>query len=274
MICFTEQQLEQFVWGKAEIGQEKVNHLFDCDRCRDRYLALATLHQAMLEPLLDYPGLSDNGAGTERTNTTNILWPIRPSGPGTVVSHRLAARGEQPAELYAVSSFSNPDLKMVGRLLFNRQTHHLKLFLIAESGEIPQGYKVILAEGHLTGIVDSQGCVDLGVQPESKFKKLEIISPRGVYDFSPASAQIQKKSEHAWLMTADQSKTKIQVNIDHGDTGARYLVSCQKTEPGIERLELEVVGITNKRIISARTCDGMTLLEMGVDEEMLRICIY
>lgn len=273
MKCFSEQQLEQLVWGNSGISEEKRNHLFDCDRCRERYLVLATLHRAMLRPLSDSPGTPDHVTRTERTITSTILAPVCPSAPENSVSPRLAACGEQPGELYAVSSFSNPDMGIVGRLIFNRQKHHLKLYLIAASGEVPQGYKVVLADGGLTGIVDNKGCVDFGTQPESHFNKLEIISPRGVYDFSLSPAQPQK-SEQALLSTADHSQKKIEVTIDRSETGVRYLVTVAKAESAAASPEWEVVGITDKRIISTRTRESSTLLEIAVDEEMLRICIY
>lgn len=274
MKCFSEQQLEQLVWGNTGISEEKRKHLFDCDRCRERYLVLATLHRAMLNPLSDSPCLTDDVTRTERTNAPVLLAPVRPSGVENIFSHRLAACGEQPAELYAVSSFSNPDMGIVGRLLFNRQSHHLKLFLIAESGEVPHGYKVVLSEGGLTGIVDNKGCVDFGTQPESRFKALEIINPRGVYDFSLAPSLAPQKPKNDLLAMAEQSQGRIEVTIDRSETGARYLVTVAKPDPAPASAEWEVVGITDRRIISTTTRDGLTLLEIAADEEMLRICIY
>ncbi len=274
MKCFSEQQLEQLVWGNTGLGEEKRKHLFDCDRCRERYLVLATLHRAMLHPQSDSPRLTNDVTLTERTDAPLLLAPVRPSGVENIVSHRLAARGEQPAELYAVSSFSNPDMGIVGRLLFNRQSHHLRLFLIAQSGEVPHGCKVVLTEGGLTGIVDNKGCVDFGTQPESRFKALEIINPRGVYDFSLAPSRSPQKSRIDRFALAEHTQGRIEVTIDRSETGVRYLVTVAKADPASASTDWEVVGITDRRIISSTTRDGLTLLEIAVDEEMLRICIY
>jgi hypothetical protein len=225
MNCYSESQLEQVVWGKAEISEEELGHLFRCDRCRERYLTLATLHHAMLKPALSSLN-SMNCVAREQTDAAVVvLQPLALSGMGNTAMHRLAARGEQPAELYSVSSFANPELGMVGRLLYNRQTRHLTLYLIAESGEIPQGFKVTLGDGRLAGYADSQGSIDFGQQPESKFDKVEITSPRGAYDLSLSMLQPDPKHAKQLLKLPGHPLAEIEL-----ETGAIRLADFLQSE--------------------------------------------
>ncbi|HOT96515.1 MAG TPA: hypothetical protein PLN61_15810 [bacterium] len=203
-----------------------------------------------------------------------VLRPL----PRTLGSHsaipRLAAQGEQPDELYHVSSFANAETGVVGRLLFNRQTRHLTLYLIAEPGQKLQGLKVNLDGDRLCGFANLEGCIDFGEQPEPHFSKIEIISPRGVYDLSPTVPPPEGGTPPQVMHLPGHPLAQIELRLEHAPQGSRYLVACKPeaaTQPGTT---LEVVGVTNKRILTARMQDGLALLQTDVGEEMVKLLIY
>ncbi len=274
MTCFTETQLEQFAWGEPGIGGDELGHLFQCDRCRERYLVLAALHHAMLKPQLSDLTTADRVCRKAAANAPIILRPFAPSGTGNSVAHRLAAQGEQPTEHYAVTSFANVELGMIGRLLYDRQTRHLSLYLIAESGQVPQGYKVTLGEGLLAGYSDSQGCIDFGQQPESRFNKVEIASPRGIYDLTPSKPKQGSTADKKLLKLSQHPLSEIELRIDREGPGNRYLVTCRRPDAARNTAELEVVGFTDRRILAAKTSDGVAVLETEAGEIMHKIHIY
>ncbi len=273
MSCFTQKRLEEMIWGKAEVSERERGHLFHCDRCRERFLTLTTLHHALLSPSPLLTAASPSRAATQPPEAM-VLRPL-PEVLGSLSAiPRLAAQGEQPDELYLVSSFANAETGVVGRLLFNRQSRHLTLYLIAEPGKKLQGLKVNLDGERLSGFANLEGCIDFGEQPEPHFSTIEIISPRGVYDLSPTVPPAAGDTPPHVLHLPGHPLVQIELRLEHAPQGSCYLIACKPeaaTRPGTT---LEVVGVTSKRILTARMEDGLALLQTGTGEEMVKLLIY
>lgn len=270
MRCFSQHRLEAMIRKQSAVGSSEQSHLLGCDRCRERYLALAALQLALLSASAE-PG--DSIVAAVHSGGEIVLRPLHAPLGGIPASPRLAAQGEQPDDLYLVSSFANAELGMIGRLLYNRQSRHLALYLITESGQIPAGLKVTLDGGRLSGYTSNQGSIDFGDQPEGLYDKVEVHSPRGVCDLTRTPTGPAARSRQH-LILPDHPCAEIELAMEHRPEGWCYELSCP-LQAGLNRpAELEIIGITSKRILAARTHNGHALLQIGPDEEMQKIHIY
>jgi len=196
------------------------------------------------------------------------------SGAGGIVASRLAAQGEQPAGGYSVASFSNPEKGMIGRLLYDKASHHLQFFLLTETATTASGIKVVLDQGRLAGFTDSQGCVDFGEQSSCCFEQVQIISPHSTFDltqYQDKPAGQQKRRELAGLRHQEE---EFELDIARSEGSSRYTLFCKRPVRKGKRKELEIVGITDKRVLTVCTQDGRAVLEIPAGEELQKIHIY
>lgn len=273
MVCFTEQQIEKMVWGEAAAGETGWGHLFHCDRCRERYLALTILHQATLSPLSTSSHAFPASPASSAARTIRLL-PLQTGARGVSTSPRLAAQGEQPDDSYFVSSFANAEAGMIGRLLFHRRTRHLTLYLIADTGQIAEGLKVTLDDGFLTGYPDHHGCLDFGEQTERRFSKMELSTPRGICNLAQTLPVPDDREQKRRIVLPGHPLAEIDLTIECQPEGTRYIITCTGEASAPETAELDIVGITSKRILPVKTRAGTALLQVEPDEEMLKIHIY
>lgn len=273
MACFSEKELERMVWGEPAAHAREWGHLFHCDRCRERYLAFSILHQALLSSLSAYSLAFPQSPASAAARTIR-LQPLQTGTRGVSSSPRLAAKGEQPDDPYLVSSFANAEAGLIGRLLYHRCTRHLTLYLIAESDRTTEGLKVTLDDGCLTGYSDRQGCIEFGEQPERSFEKMEITTPRGVYDLSRTTSLPAAGDDKQQLILPGPPRAEIDLTIDRQPQGIRYIITRSGGASIPEADELDIVGITSKRILPVKTHKGVALLLVEPDEEMLKIHIY
>ena len=182
MKCLKEYELEKIIMRITQLSIEVREHLFRCDRCRERYTMLSQIYQESLSH--------------KRTKSIYLnkyilkpqhisLHPINQIHSRDEYLYRLAAKEEQPIEKYTVYSFSNEKEGIVCRVMQDRQSNDVSLFLIADDMEQVKGRKVRLIDSNLEGITDHQGHVKFGKQSDFKCSNVQIHSPLAVFDLTP-----------------------------------------------------------------------------------------
>ena len=275
MNCFNEAYMGKLAATDAALNQAASEHLITCDRCRKRYLLWLALTQEMsasAQAGLTHSarGEDDQKAGDANTTT---LKPIAFSGTRGFTP-RLAALGEQPVSHYQVTSFSNPAQGMVGRLLYDETTRHLQFFLLKESAASVSGIKIILGQGELAGFTDNQGRVDFGDQPPGRYEQIQIIGPDSSIDLSRYTGTNPGRSSHETASRPRVKQEEFELEIAHEEDKIRYTITHRTTANKRTRRVRQVVGVTNQRVLTAHSHDGIAVLEIKADEEMQKIHIY
>ncbi|NLP10967.1 hypothetical protein GX408_11295 [bacterium] len=275
MSCFDEERLGRISLTNAALDPAEGEHLLACDRCRQTYLVWLALHQEMRTFT---PSLLTNAVKRkarkvgDADSTTLKLMSL--SGDRGITASRLAAQGEQPAGGYSVSSFSDPQKGMIGRLLYDKASHHLQFFLLTESATKASGIKVVLDQGRLVGFTDSQGFVDFGEQPSCCFEQVQIIRPHSTFDLTPHQDKLAGRPKRRELTGLRRQQKEFELDIARSEGRSRYTLFCKKPARKGKRKELEIVGITDKRVLTACIQDGRAVLEIPAGEELQKIHIY
>jgi len=275
MSCFDEERLGRMSLANAALDPAESEHLLACDRCRQTYLLWLALHQEMrtFTPSL-LTSTEKNQVRKVGDADRTTLKPMSLSGAGGIVASRLAAQGEQPAGGYSVASFSNPEKGMIGRLLYDKASHHLQFFLLTETATATSGIKVVLDQGRLAGFTDNQGCVDFGEQPSCRFEQVQIVSPHSTFDLTHYQDPLADRSKGRELTGLRRQQEEFELDIARSEGISRYTLFCKKPMRRGKPKELEIVGITDKRVLTACTQNGRAVLEIPAGEELQKIHIY
>lgn len=275
MSCFDEERLGRISLANAALDPAESEHLLACDRCRQTYLLWLALHQEMrtFAPSLLTNTVKSRVRKVGDANSTTLT-PMSLSGTGGIITSRLAAQGERPADGYSVASFSNPDKGMIGRLLYDKTSHHLQFFLLTESATAASGIKVVLDQGRLAGFTNNQGCVDFGEQPTCRFEQVQIVSPHSAFDLTQHQDTFANRPKGRELSGLFRQQEEFELDIARGESSTRYILCCKKPRRKGKPKELEIVGITDKRVLTACTQDGRAVLEIPAGEELQKIHIY
>jgi len=276
MNCFDEERLRRMILANAALDLAESDHLLTCDRCRKSWLMWAALHQETMSsaPARSTRAVKNTKAQKAGDAVITTLEPISLSGIRGLASSRLAARGEQPVSVYQVSSFSNPEEGLIGRLLYDETTRHLQFFLLTESAASAPGIKVILDQGKLTGFTDNQGCIDFGEQPLCQYEQVQIIGPNSSIDLTQHQGKLPCLRALQGKAGSRHHDQEIDIEIAHTEAGSRYAITIKRAAHKGKRSVMEVVGITNQRVLTARTRNGRAVLEIPAGEALHKIHIY
>ena len=275
MNCHNEAYLGKLAASDAALDQAASEHLITCDRCRKRYLLWLALTQEMSASAPARFTHSARGEDDQKAGDANstTLKPIALSGTRGFTP-RLAALGEQPVSHYQVTSFSNPGQGMIGRLLYDETTRHLQFFLLTESAASVSGIKIILGQGELAGFTDKQGRVDFGDQPPGRYEQIQIVGPNSSIDLSQYTGTNPSMSSHGTAPGPREKKEEFELEIAHAEDKISYIITHRTAANKRTRRVLQIVGITNQRVLTARSHNGVAMLETKADEEMQKIHIY
>jgi len=275
MSCFDEERLGRMSLTNAALDPAESEHLLACDRCRQTYLLWLALHQEMrtFTPSL-LTNIVKNHVRKVGDADRTTLKSMSLSGAGGIVASRLAAQGEQPVGGYSVSSFSNPQKGMIGRLLYDKTSHHLQFFLLTDSAPAASGIKVVLDQGWLSGFTDSQGCVDFGEQPSCCVEQVQNVSPHSTFDLTHCQDKPADRRKRRELTKLRHQQEEFELDIARSEGSSRYTLTCKRPARKGKRKELEIVGITDKRVLTACTQNGRAVLEIPAGEELQKIHIY
>lgn len=275
MNCFDEAYVGKLAATDAALDRAASEHLITCDRCRRRYLLWFALNQEMSASAparLMHSARSDDGQKAGDAFITTLK-PIALSGTRGFTP-RLAALGEQPVGHYQVTSFSNSAQGMIGRLLYDETTRHLQFFLLTESAVSGSGIKIILGQGELAGFTDKQGCVDFGEQPPCRYEQIQIVGPNSSIDLSQYTGKNPDMPTRRSAPRPRREKDEFELEINHAENKIYYVITHKPAAIKRGRRVLQVVGITNQRVLTANSRNGIAVLEILANEEMQKIHIY
>ena len=276
MTCLSDANLERFVLGSLTPGQEEREHIFDCDRCRERVGLLAALNQefAVREETVSHGIERLFGEATPELPVIS-LHPMQSGRHTPDRFYRLAAQGERPVEKFDVFSFSNPEKGIVGRVLCDKESREVSLFLIAEDMQKVKGQKVTLVDTDLEAITDDEGRAQFGKQPDFKCSNIQIQSPLATFDLSPHQIETRPASRRHSGLLKNAEHDEITLEIDKSSEPNSYRISIVKIKGTKGKKELQVVAFTDQeRTLSQSTKKGVTVLETDGPESILRIHIF
>jgi len=276
MKCFDENYLEKIVMGEEGIRENEKEHLFACDRCRERFLFFTQLHQEFSvfeEIVLDKQ--VHRLVRNVRLQSHIILKPIRSASSQKKYPYKLAAKSSESVDKFIVNSFSNMQQGIVGRVLYDRKTAEVSLFLIAENMELVKGQKVKLIDSDLEGITDCQGTVSFGQNSDFQCSAVQIQSPSAIFDLTPHTVDVFDHEDCHSFTLKNEYHDEMFVQIDRGNLSTQYQITLKKLKSKGSTPELQVVALTNKkRTIIRKAQKGVSIFETQKPEKILKIHIF
>lgn len=241
-------------------------HLVVCDRCRELFLLLADWHKVYQAQRPTSPAKS--------CCQELVLLPIHPAASTDYPPYRLAAQGEQPTEQYVVSSYSNAEQSIVGRLLQDRHSKKTVLYLIADNPQDVQAVHVELKGPDVQGLTDLQGRIDFGVQSVLNCTAMHVHSPQAVFELSqPDEAWTQTMLNQTFLIK-NSRHDEMEIEINHAGSLCTYRLHFRRIMGQLPQNLLQVAAVTNMRTIVQESRQGISVIETEKPEKLLRIRIY
>jgi hypothetical protein len=265
MPCYTERELEQLLSGeRSERNEEMWGHLYRCDQCRHLFFFLQQWEYQFSLLRKD----SNNVAARM------VLKPVQQAEEDVHRAYRLAAQGKQPAGPIVVHSFSSAEKGVVGRVLYDKQDRHRRLYLISEDMEQVKGAKVRLEGCELEGITDLEGKIDFGLQSEPVCTSVHIQSPQATFDLPPHGIEDFLTSQSHSFQIRNDRHDEIEIVIDREQEQMRYRLSLKRLQGQPPQSALQMVVLTNKRTIQTDTRQGVSVIETTEPERLLKVHIY
>lgn len=269
MKCFTEEKIEGYVLGSIELTAVEIEHILNCDRCLDKYEFFKDFYDELnsaekfnLKPFF------------KEDKNIIILTPIKPLSTPDNFKYRLAAQSEKLVPKYVIFHFSNDAEGIVGRVMQEKETQNVFLYLIAEDKEKISGRKVKIVDSDLEAITDNNGVAFLSKQEEFTCNGIQIESPLATFDLTPHNAEKQVEMKHV-LKLKNNNHDEINITIDEKDLQKSYRISINKISGTQGKKELQVYALTNNnRLLSQTTEKGISVFETEKNEQILKIHIY
>jgi hypothetical protein len=266
MRCFDDHEIDRWVMGAA-VPTEAWQHLFDCDLCRRAFL-FQSAWQAQFNTLASFSLLQ------QVEKRVLELLPLQDSVKTQDSEYRLAAEGGVPTDVYTVMSFSSPEHNVVGRILQDSQSKRITLHLIAEDPELVKGVKVRLVGPELDGHTDLWGCIDFGPLTDFHCSAVHVQSPLATFDLSAHSAtEGQAHTMHSFVIK-NQTHDEIQIDIDQETAKRQYRFVMQRIAGEPAASLLQIIAVTDVRVIPAQNCQGAYIVETEGMERVLKIHVY
>jgi hypothetical protein len=270
MNCLKEKEIEKVILNMGLCPSDIQEHIFACDRCREIFLMLQRFyHQFNTQDVVQ-----KNDSKTDNSPAgATILSPIQRTGLPKF-HFKLAAQDKPEPGSYHITSFSNKDEEVVGRIFHNTQTREVSIFLVSADIKKIQYQKVTLEGTDIEGITDDKGEIHSGAHAPFSCTNMHIESPVAFFDLSQHTAQKSRVMESHSFTLLNENHDKILIDIKPSGQALTYRIMIKKVGMLKGKKILKVVAVTDRgRHLSSGTQKGVSILETKTDERILKIFV-
>lgn len=268
MNCLTEEKIEQYILGLYDFVDTEIQHIVNCDRCRERYEFLKDMYTELrTENVFEL--------APDFTEKAIIMKPLKSQSEPDSYNYKLAAQSEKGQQKFIVHHFSNEDEEIIGRILHEKETHDVTLYLLAENKEKIGGQRVKILDTGLEAITDENGVASFGKQNDFSCKGIKIESPLAIFDLQPLKFEKKLIDEKHVFKLKNKNHDEIYIEVDQNQVNKSYRISLAKVKGASEHKELQICILTNtNKMMSRKIEKGVSVFETETDEQILKIHIY
>jgi len=268
MACISENKIEQYVLSSINFSEKDIFHILVCDRCRDIYESLKALYEDLNIEI-------ENELVFNSAERIVILKPIISKTASDSYNYNLAAQSEMDQQKFNVQHLYNQKEDIIGRVLREKATGVVSLYLLSKNREKIIGKNVKLLDLGLETITDDNGFASFGKQKEFVCKGIKIESPRAVFNLKPLELEQKSADEKHFFKLKNKNHDEIHIEVNPNDLNKTYCIPLAKIKGDKEQKNLRVCVLTNtKRLMSKELKKGVSIFETEKDERILTIHIY
>ena len=268
MNCLTENKIEKYILSGVALKEDEITHILNCDRCRERYEFFKKFYDE-LKP--------DNvfESSFESDENAIVLKPLKHQLESENYNYSLAAQSENGLQKFNVFHFSNEDEQIIGRIMHEKDTGLVSLYLLSENKEKIIRQKIKILESGLESITDDNGFTCFGKQDEFMCQGIKIESPLAVFDLKPIKSEGDSVEEKHVFKLKNKNHDEIHIEVKPNEVNKTYRISLAKVKNASKRKELQVYILTNtERLLSQKVEKGISVFETETDERILKVHIY